>query len=166
MKINCNIADDLMPLYIDGACSADSREAVEEHLKSCESCRRKYGRMSAEEPEVRPEYEHSAAELSDVAKRIRRRRGCLAVIVTIVVLVSALVLAAVCMAVVDMHHIANPNVYETEKGVHNLTAEELRVPADEAFEYQVFTNFTQIKVEVVSDEDFEGKVMLWNADYD
>ena len=30
---------DLLPLYYDGACSEDSRKAVEEHLAECDSCR-------------------------------------------------------------------------------------------------------------------------------
>ena len=32
MKIHCNIAKDLMPLYIDDALSEESKAAVEEHL--------------------------------------------------------------------------------------------------------------------------------------
>ena len=39
MKIHCNIAKDLMPLYIDDALSEESKAAVEEHLTGCEGCR-------------------------------------------------------------------------------------------------------------------------------
>lgn len=38
-KLNCSIIKDLIPSYLDGICSEDSREAVEEHLASCEPCR-------------------------------------------------------------------------------------------------------------------------------
>ena len=34
-----DIIFDLLPLYHDGVCSAASRAAVEEHLKSCATCR-------------------------------------------------------------------------------------------------------------------------------
>ncbi len=37
-KISCNIIRDLLPLYIDGVCSSDSIDAVEEHLKDCPLC--------------------------------------------------------------------------------------------------------------------------------
>ncbi|MBE6996385.1 MAG: hypothetical protein E7429_06670 [Ruminococcaceae bacterium] len=37
--MNCDIIQDLLPLYYDGVCSAGSRKAVEEHLESCEDCR-------------------------------------------------------------------------------------------------------------------------------
>ena len=38
MKVNCNIIRDLLPLYADDACSAESREMVDEHLQECADC--------------------------------------------------------------------------------------------------------------------------------
>ena len=37
-KNDCNLIRDLMPLVIDRVASDESREAVEEHVKTCESC--------------------------------------------------------------------------------------------------------------------------------
>lgn len=39
-KISCNIIKDVLPLYLDDVVSEDTKNMVEEHLKSCESCRR------------------------------------------------------------------------------------------------------------------------------
>lgn len=39
MKINCNIIEDLLPLYAENICSEESRTLVEEHCSKCESCR-------------------------------------------------------------------------------------------------------------------------------
>ena len=39
MKINCEMAQDLLPLYEDGVCSETSKAAVEEHLNECDNCR-------------------------------------------------------------------------------------------------------------------------------
>lgn len=39
-KKSCGIVQDLLPLYLDGACSAESSEFVESHLKGCDSCTR------------------------------------------------------------------------------------------------------------------------------
>ena len=39
MKLNCDIVADLLPGYLDNTCSAESRRAVEAHLKECETCR-------------------------------------------------------------------------------------------------------------------------------
>ena len=37
-KISCDIIKDLLPLYIDGVCSSDSIDIIEEHLKDCPLC--------------------------------------------------------------------------------------------------------------------------------
>lgn len=39
MDLNCEIVQDLLPLYDDGLCSPASREAVEGHLRCCPACR-------------------------------------------------------------------------------------------------------------------------------
>lgn len=38
MKYNCQVIEDLLPLYIDGVLSDESRKLVEEHLKECQHC--------------------------------------------------------------------------------------------------------------------------------
>ena len=38
MKIHCKIIGDLLPLYVDGVCSEESKKAVEEHLPDCSTC--------------------------------------------------------------------------------------------------------------------------------
>ena len=38
MRYNCDLIRDLLPLYQDGVCSENSRQAVEEHLKDCKGC--------------------------------------------------------------------------------------------------------------------------------
>lgn len=39
MKMSCEIIQDLLPLYCDGVCSQDSKQAIETHLEECEKCR-------------------------------------------------------------------------------------------------------------------------------
>ena len=36
MKIPCEIVQDLLPLYCDGVCSPESKQAVEAHLAGCD----------------------------------------------------------------------------------------------------------------------------------
>ena len=38
MKNSCDVVRDLLPLYADDACSADSRQLVDEHLAECPAC--------------------------------------------------------------------------------------------------------------------------------
>lgn len=36
---DCDLVQDLLPLYLDDACSASSKKVVEEHLAECAACR-------------------------------------------------------------------------------------------------------------------------------
>lgn len=47
MSKQCEIVQDLLPLYVDGACSGASTELIEEHLKSCETCQQMYQAMKS-----------------------------------------------------------------------------------------------------------------------
>ena len=44
-KISCHIIQDILPLYVDGIVSEDTKEMVEEHLRECESCRKEAEHM-------------------------------------------------------------------------------------------------------------------------
>lgn len=47
-EIKCTIIQDILPLYIDGVVSQDTKEMVEEHLQDCENCRKEYESMKQE----------------------------------------------------------------------------------------------------------------------
>lgn len=47
-EINCNIIKDILPLYVDGVVSDDTKEMVEEHLEHCEECKKEVGLMNQE----------------------------------------------------------------------------------------------------------------------
>lgn len=40
-KISCNIIEDLLPIYINGVCSDETKELVESHIENCEDCQHK-----------------------------------------------------------------------------------------------------------------------------
>lgn len=44
--MDCNIIKDLIPLYIDGCCSAESSETVKKHIDSCDKCRAVFESMN------------------------------------------------------------------------------------------------------------------------
>ena len=50
MKISCDIIKDLLPLYYDGVCSADSKVMIEAHLAQCADCRAELAEMGKELP--------------------------------------------------------------------------------------------------------------------
>jgi predicted anti-sigma-YlaC factor YlaD len=47
-KISCNIIGDLLPLYVDGAVSEDTKKLVEEHLAECADCKKAAEEMGKE----------------------------------------------------------------------------------------------------------------------
>lgn len=42
MKAKCELIQDLLPLYLDGVCSNESKITVEEHLRECTLCSEKF----------------------------------------------------------------------------------------------------------------------------
>ena len=92
--MNCNIIQDLLPLYRDGVCSSESVRAVEEHLETCAACRTVYEEMRQEpivpEP-IRVQARQEARVLQGVKKKFSTRRW---LSVLAVALVSLAALAA------------------------------------------------------------------------
>lgn len=43
--LTCEVVQDLLPSYVDGLTSDVSNQAVEQHMKTCESCRKLYSEM-------------------------------------------------------------------------------------------------------------------------
>ena len=75
-QIPCGVVRDLLPLYVDGCCGADSRRLVEEHLAGCPDCRRARADMAGELPPAEdapaPEAEPARAMKTGL-KKLRRR---------------------------------------------------------------------------------------------
>lgn len=47
MKASCNVIRDILPLYIESISSDDTNAMVEEHIRSCDNCRKKLDEMNA-----------------------------------------------------------------------------------------------------------------------
>lgn len=90
MKINCEIVQDLLPLYEDGICSKSSRAAVEAHLKECTACRGQ--RESAQMlPEGSITLEPEEVRAVDGLKKVRRRWGIS--LIAVLLLIPAIILS-------------------------------------------------------------------------
>ena len=166
MNMNCRIADDLLPLYVDGVCSPDSRALLEEHLRTCPACREKLKRMGQDTPSAPVEEMASANPLAACARKIQRRRLRTAVLATLSCVVGACFLALCLLAIHSMRLQANPTVFPVEEGVYNLTAGELKTTAGEAGEYVLFTNSTRIAVTAAEGSGFSGEILLWDVGND
>ena len=45
MERKCKLVQDLLPSYIDGVTSEDTKNFVEEHLKECKDCKKYFEEM-------------------------------------------------------------------------------------------------------------------------
>lgn len=74
MKYDCAVIQDLLPLYIDGVCSEESRKIIDEHLPECTACRQMLAEMQASEQESNLQADvHAAKALEGIKKRINSR---------------------------------------------------------------------------------------------
>ena len=72
MKKECEIVRDLLPLYVDDACSEASREIIDEHLKDCAGCAEYLEAIRASEAEGELKDE-MAQVIRHQARRFKRR---------------------------------------------------------------------------------------------
>ena len=99
--LTCDVVRDLLPSYVDGLTNDVSNQAVEQHIKICENCRKLYHEM---QETVNGEYlsEQDLEQMGrkadfkvpseiDYLKKIRRknRMRILAAVLTVVIVVGA-----------------------------------------------------------------------------
>lgn len=80
MKNECEIVKDLLPLYAEGLTSASSNELIEEHIRTCNECRKLLDSMKNELP---PEAENEKKELplKEFSKTFSRKKRGLALMI-------------------------------------------------------------------------------------
>ena len=92
-KISCNIARDLLPLYIEGILSEETAQVVEMHLQTCKSCKKDFETMRQEfvfpsAPKIQEENERILKELKRQLKIKRILTAGVAVFVTVAGVIS------------------------------------------------------------------------------
>lgn len=76
--ITCGMAADLLPLYLDGCCSADSSAALEAHMDACPACRAQYAQLRRDlTPAADTEQDRGTDGIARaLARKMRRRKRC------------------------------------------------------------------------------------------
>lgn len=100
MNYPCNLIQDLLPLYLDGVCSEESKTVVEQHLIKCPNCRKYYSAMRESDeiiimpPNAEREIQ-KATSFQSVKKTLFRKQILIAA-------VSIIVLAVIAFAVISV----------------------------------------------------------------
>lgn len=93
MNYPCEVIQDLLPLYLDGVCSAQSRTAVEQHLRECPACQSFLDAMrkadTVETAGFDAEKERQRAASFKAVKRSVHRRQMLAAAIAVVLPATA-----------------------------------------------------------------------------
>lgn len=114
--MKCEIIRDLLPLYVDGACSEESRKAVEEHIAGCEACRQELGKMKRV---VDLDVVEEEVELLKEGKRtieVKARSKLESTLILVNLIMNILLLAAGIYAVFE----GSSRVYETPDEVFSV----------------------------------------------
>lgn len=95
--LTCEVVQDLLPSYVDGLTSDVSNQAVEQHMKTCESCRKLYSEMrepmnGEDVSEINDGQKADSKKLSEIdyLKKIRKknRMRILAAVLIVVIAVG------------------------------------------------------------------------------
>mgnify|MGYP000103282622 FL=1 len=166
MKISCNVAGDLLPLYVDECCSDDSRLLLEEHLIECQACGEKYERMKRKDY-LSTSTEAGAGQTAHItayAKKIRRRRTIFRILTPIAVLLLALLLSVTWQAVKLMDYPNTASDAAIEAGIWNLTTGDLETNVCEIEKYRLHSASSQLVVHVQTESEASGKVILFKTE--
>lgn len=110
MDKQCEIVQDLLPLYVDGACSEASTEMIKEHLDSCSSCREIYQRLCSHTNEDILQKEKGSV-VARHEKKVKRKKTL--AIISAVVLTLILVFACINLRPASIDY-GNSDVYSQQ----------------------------------------------------
>lgn len=89
-ELQCEIVQDLLPLYHDDVVNAVTKQAVEQHLDGCENCTKEYQELCEEFPKDNKDEENTKSRFDNMKKRIKKKQ---VVKTTLIALVSCVVVA-------------------------------------------------------------------------
>ena len=92
MDKQCEIVQDLLPLYVDGACSESSVAMVKEHLESCPECKTLYDKLCSDTGEgtLKAEMVGVVAKREKKVKKKRLLTIVVSVVLTIVLIFTVI----------------------------------------------------------------------------
>ena len=127
MKISCEIIKDLLPLYVDGVCSEESKKLVEKHLKECDSCREEYELLNDNIHMNQPKFDETkiVEEASKVLKKEKRKSFIIGEIVLVLICIIPIIF-------ISLTSFNPSNVYFESKGA-NYNKATLKVSYDTPF---------------------------------
>ena len=122
-KISCNAVRDLLPLYIDGVVSEETRSEVEKHLSECPECQNEYVLLKKEvvlpaNPDLHSE---SANALKTMKHKLTKKKIVISVVSVLVTLALAIAAYFVVTEVGPVHNYVYPELHAV---VNNIPSDD------------------------------------------
>lgn len=163
--ITCGMAADLLPLYLDGCCSADSRAALEAHMDACPACRAQYAQL-------RRDLTPAAAAAEDpgtdgiaraLARKMRRRKRCLRALGAVLGVLLAVLLVFIGKTFVILGQPGGAASAGLPAGATDLAGRAVSGSAEEVGAYVFATGTARLVVSADALPDAPVTVRLWQV---
>lgn len=150
MKNECDIVKDLLFSYNDGVLSPTSKDFVEEHLQTCESCNNTLKEIKQENGKIKQEKEIDA--LKGVRKKITKKN----------IIISISLIFLLIIIIFNILIFANYNNVSSAMTVllqENITEEQL-----ENIKTVITENSSGVEIKYISKEDELQEIKEWLGD--
>lgn len=92
MNVKCDVIRDLLPLYMDGLVSEETKALVDEHLEHCEDCRKYLAEMKDAEEMPRQEFVEEMKPLKKIKRKAMLNRIALVIVALALVAFGAFII--------------------------------------------------------------------------
>lgn len=163
--ITCGMAADLLPLYLDGCCSADSRAALEAHMDACPACRAQYVQLRRDLTPAAPAAEDPGTDgiARALARKMRRRKRCLRALCAVLGVLLAVLLVFIGKTIVILGQPGGAVSAALPAGATDLVAREVSGTAEEVGEHVFATGTARLVVSADALPDAPVTVRLWQV---
>ena len=144
--ITCGMAADLLPLYLDGCCSADSRAALEAHIDACPACRAQYAQLRRDLTPAAPAAGDPGTDgiARALARKMRRRKRCQRALCAVLGVLLAVLLVFIGKTFVILGQPGGAASAALPAGATDLAVREVSGTAEEVGEHMFATGTARL----------------------
>lgn len=163
--ITCGMAADLLPLYLDGCCSADSSAALAAHMDTCPACRAQYAQLRRDlTPAADTEQDRGTDAIARaLARKMRRRKCCLRALGAVLGVLLAVFLVFLGKTFVILGQPGGAASAGLPAGATDLAGRAVSGSAEEVGEHVFATGTARLVVTADALPDAPVTVRLWRV---
>lgn len=163
--ITCGMAADLLPLYLDGCCSADSSAALVAHMDACPNCRAQYAQLWRDLTPAAPAADDPGTDTiaRALARKMRRRKHCLRALGAVLGVLLAVFLVFIGKTFVILGQPGNIASAALPAGATDLAGRAVSGTAEEVGAYVFATGTARLVVAADALPDEPVTVRLWQV---